>query len=181
MWIDVRIPYGDPGLADAYNQALRESSAEWLLFLDHDVFLCNPLWYEISKQAILDLKEWDPKAACIGCKAGGEHHKSTMRRLGVPNSDIAYHIEQSRKQWRRFGPALDRVKRHIAGYFLLVNKEAALAVGGFEQKNNSINNVDQLFGQKLLDAGYHIFELPGLYIYHRRGMKHLKKHFTSTK
>ena len=43
MWIDVRIPYDENNhLAAAYNRALKESSAAWILFLDHDVFLLNP-------------------------------------------------------------------------------------------------------------------------------------------
>ena len=40
-----------------------------------------------------------------------------------------------------------------------------------------INNIDADFGTRLLGRGYHVYLMPGLYIYHRRGMKHLKPEF----
>jgi len=177
MWVDVRIPYSESGkLADAYNQALQESSANWILFLDHDVFLANPLWYEIIQNAIEILSSHDPKAAVIGCRAGGERHKRTMRQKGEPNDSIEYHIQQSMKRYWEHRNSVVKINEHVAGYFLLVNKDIAKTVG-FRQVKAGINNIDQDFGARILESGYNIYELPGLYIYHRRGMKHLQNEF----
>ncbi len=176
MWVDVRIPYEQGGrLADAYNRALVDSSADWVLFLDHDVFLANPRWYEMCLTAIESLRD-DPKAACIGCLCGGERHKRTMAIKGEPDDRIEKHIELSKWYFQKYNYQLTKSKEYIAGYFMLVNRKIATKIG-FLQQNKSINNIDVDFGTRLLEAGYHIYNMPGLYIYHRRGMKHLMKEF----
>ena len=50
-WIDVRIPY-EPGakLAFAYNRAMQTSTSEWVALLDHDLFICNPHWYDMMME-----------------------------------------------------------------------------------------------------------------------------------
>lgn len=178
MWIDVRIPFDENNrLAEAYNRALQESTTDWVLFLDHDVFLCNPHWYSMCLYVIENLKDVDDHAACIGCKCGGSHHKRTVKQHGPPESDIEKHIAYSKKVYHKYGNMVRQIHEHAAGYFLLLNRQIATEIG-FRQVKNSINNIDQDFGSRLLEAGYHIYEMEGLYIYHRRGMKHLKKEFT---
>jgi len=180
MWVDVRIPYDENNqLAMAYNRALENSSAEWVLFLDHDVFLCNPKWYEMCLNAIDQLKD-DPKAICVGCVCGGEHHKSSMGRGFVPTSNLDYHIKESKHHFKEFGNSLQIEKQHIAGYFMLLNRKNAMKIG-FRQVKSSINKIDQDFGDRSLAAGYHNYMMRGLYIFHRRGMKHLKKEFVNEK
>jgi GT2 family glycosyltransferase len=176
MWIDVSIPF-EPGnlLATAYNRTLENSAADWVLFLDHDVFLTNPLWYEMCLQAIQDL--WsDSKAACITCVSGGSrHHSNLARGENIPDS-ILHHINISKEYYKRYKNKLERVFEYPAGFFLLLNKEIAKKVM-FRQMNKSINNIDVDFGTRLLDAGYNIYCMKGLYVHHRRGMKHLRKDF----
>ena len=179
MWIDVKIPFNERGrLAMAYNRALEQSSSEWVLILDHDVFLCNPYWYNMCLEAITALQV-DPKAVCVGCTCGGERHIRTMKQAQwIPNSDIEYHIEQAKERYLKHGTRLVRIDEHTAGYFMLLKREVALKIGFVQDsKNRGINNIDVDFGDRLLSAGYHIYSMPGLYIYHRRGMKHLKKEF----
>ena len=98
MYIEIQIPYGtEQRLADAYNQALINGTSEWILFLDHDVFLCNPRWYDMCVTAI-DTLSVDPQAACITCERAGEWFNA-HRNKGVrtPNGDIDYHIEKSKE------------------------------------------------------------------------------------
>jgi len=176
MYIDVRIPFDENGhLADAYNRALENSNADWVLFLDHDVFLANPRWYEMCLEAVDTLKV-DPLAACIGCLAGGEHHKRTMREKGVPSDHLELYIKESKNYYYQYGNMLQRIHEHAAGYFLLLNRKIAKEVG-FRQVQEGINNIDENFGSRLIKAGYHIYMMRGLYIYHRRGMKHLRNEF----
>jgi GT2 family glycosyltransferase len=169
MWIDVVIPYAPDGdLAEVYNRALRQGKSEWVLFLDHDIFLAtNPRWYEMCVKVIQELK--DPNAAAIGCMEGGrvQHNESQV---------IDHHILRARRLYKRFGTELERRDKHVIGYFMLLRREVAKEIG-FRKQNNGINNIDIDFGTRLLNEGYTIYRMRGLYVYHRRGTKHLKKQF----
>ena len=185
MWndkhIEVRIPCSkDNNLAAIYNSALSDCRSDWVLFLDHDVFLCNPHWYKICLEALAALKQ-DPMAACIGCVCGGERHRHTMASNGFPNANIEDHIEISRGEYFKYGNTLQRIHQHIPGFFMLLRTSVARQINFRQVKRGRINNIDVDFGNRLLEAGYHIYTMPGLYIYHRRGMKHLKKEFTIKK
>ena len=180
MYIDVCIPYDEEGrLARAYNRALADGISEWVLFLDHDVFLCNPYWYEMCMEAIEKLRQ-DPKAACVGCECGGEHLAKEKRQQGrdyiQPNGNIDHHIQHSKMMYHKHGNMLEQIRVSVPGYFILLKRELAREIG-FVQRKRSINNIDTDFGGRLMKAGYHIYNMPGLYVYHRRGMKHLKKEF----
>ncbi len=176
MYIDVRIPFDENNrLAMAYNRALADGISEWVLFLDHDVFLCNPLWYEMCLEVIESLRI-DPKVACIGCVAGGSRHKRTMEQHGPPNSQIEDHIEEAKRRYKLYGNLIEEINIHVPGFFMLLNRRIAEVIK-FRQINSSINNIDKDFGTRLMEAGYHIYHMKGLYVYHRRGMKHLKKEF----
>ncbi len=178
MWIDVCIPFDEKGeLAMAYNRALRQGDSEWILFLDHDVFLCNPRWYEMSLEAIESVRQ-DPLAVCIGCECGGEHHKRTMKMDGPPNTSIKDHINESKRRYGIHGNMIERIYVHVPGFFMLLKRDVACEIG-FVHQQSGINNIDTDFGERLIHAGYHIYQMRGLYIYHRRGMKKLKKEFTT--
>jgi len=179
MYIDVRIPFDEEGrLARAYHRALADGISEWVLFLDHDVFLCNPHWYDMCIKAI-EVMRVDPKAACIGCECGGEWLAKLQRSQGEnfkpPNGNIDYHIEKSKKVYYEYGNMIQRIHIPVPGFFMMVKREVAREIGFVQRRN--INNIDTDFGNRLMAAGYHIYQMRGLYIYHRRGMKHLKKEF----
>ncbi len=176
MYIDVRIPFDENNrLAMAYNRALADGISEWVLFLDHDIFLCNPLWYEMCLKAIESLRD-DPKAACIGCVSGGDRHQRTMKDGFTPMANIDYHIKQAGGLYNTYGNLVERISIHVPGFFMLLNRRIAEVIK-FRQTNSSINNIDKDFGSRLMESGYHIYHMKGLYVYHRRGMKHLKKEF----
>lgn len=172
MWIDVQIPY-EPNrkIANAYNRALERGVSNWVLFLDHDVFLCNPYWYEMCLRAVRYLRK-DPQAAMVTCYAGGQRLKRVLKK-GEPLDSIAEHITIAEHLYKEHGNALEKVESSVPGFFMLLNREIAREIR-FIQKERSINNVDKIFCQRLLAANYHIYRMKGLYIYHRRGMKHLQ-------
>ena len=176
MWIEVVIPFDENNrLAGAYNRALRQGKSGWVLFLDHDVFLCNPNWYTICLRAIENLKN-DPKAALITCVAGGQRHHQIVRTGAVINDSIGDHILIAKDLYSKWGNTLKRTDDQLAGFFFLLNRHIAKNIG-FRQINSTINGIDADFCSRLYGAGYHAYELPGLYVYHRRGMKRLKKEF----
>ena len=178
MYIEVKIPFDeDRQLAMAYNRALQEGKSEWVLFLDHDVFLCNPRWYNMCLKAI-DTLSVDPKAACITCESGGRWSKATekSKRRSPKNSDIEYHIEKSKEYYYKYGNMVHSRDKHATGFFMLLKREIAQEIG-FNQVDKSINNIDIDFGDRLLEAGYHIYTMKGLYVYHRRSMRFLRGDF----
>jgi len=171
MEIDVCIPFNsNKNLAEAYNRALKQGTSEWVLFLDHDVFLCNPLWYTMCQTAIEQLKS-DPQVACITCMAGGETDQKGDYR------PMEYHIQSAMVRYKMYGNQLEQIHEHAAGFFLLLNRRIATEIGFIQQRKNNINKIDTDFGNRLLKAGYHIYRMPGLYVYHRRGLRKLKKKF----
>ena len=178
MHIDVKIPFDEKSsLAAAYNRALEESQTDWVLFLDHDVFLANPHWYSMCLEAIRIVGETDPLAACITCVGGGQRHHRLVKSGVKINDSIEYHIEQSRIAYAKHGNALQQSYEGAAGFFLLINRKIAKEIGFRQSRPGNINGVDAWFGNKLLKSGYHIYVMNGLYVYHRRGMKHIKKVF----
>ena len=179
MYIEVKIPFEENSqLALAYNRALSEGTSEWVLFLDHDVFLsCNPRWYEMCVKAIESLKD-DPKAACIGCIAGGEIHKG-KDTSPLRSDSIEFHIRKALEAYRVHGTALVRREKHVTGFFLLVNRKIATEIGFVQQVPGVVSNIDIDFGTRVLASGYHNYLMPGLYVYHRRQTWKLRKSFTT--
>ena len=180
MEIDVQIPYGtNQQLAEAYNRALLNGTSEWVLFLDHDVFLCNPRWYTMCLKAV-DTLSVDPQAACVGCICGGERLNKEIKIQGdayvPPNSDIEYHITVAKEHYKVHGNMLQRRNVPPTGFFLLLKRSIAQEIG-FVDQHKGINRIDTNFGERLIAAGYHIYTMRGLYVYHRRGMRHLQKDF----
>ncbi len=115
----------------------------------------------------------DPQAAMITCYAGGERLERHMRKNGEPSDNIADHIIIAEHLFKKHKYKLEEVEEPVAGFFMLLNRKIAREIRFF-QKAPSINNVDKIFCERLLKAGYHIYRMPGLYVYHRRRMKHLQ-------
>jgi len=177
-WIDVKIPYDSQGsLAMAYNRALSEGSSEWVLFLDHDIFLCNPLWYKMSLAAVQHLSENDPKAACIGCITHTKLSGRDIKRGVVTNDSVGFHIDIAKREYTKYGTTLVRRNKYVSGFFLLVNRKIASEIRFTQPKTGDINKIDVDFGTRVIDAGYHNYQMGGLYVYHRRGMRYLEKDF----
>jgi len=178
MWVDVSIPFSEDGmLADAYNRALENSTAEWVLFLDHDVFLAtNPRWYKMCLQAIKNV-ESDPTVACITCEANPKRPHRHYRHNKKVVDDINKHIELAKHCYKQHGDDLIEMDRYATGYFMLLNRKVVKEIG-FRQMNRTINKIDVDFGTRLREKGYKVYKMLGLYVYHRRGMKYLLKEFT---
>ena len=53
--ISVHIPYSTEGnIGNSYNNIIENSKTNWILLLDHDVFLAlNAKWYEICMNTII--------------------------------------------------------------------------------------------------------------------------------
>jgi GT2 family glycosyltransferase len=165
LWIDVKIPY-EPGnaLARAYNRAMENTLAEWVLFLDHDLFICNPLWYEMCLDAIRQLD--GKRVGWITAKCNRIACPDQKHYVKFDNNDIVDHIKTANSLYKEKGNSLVKTDAIISGFFILTNKTAWKAAGGFKQVNGSIFGIDNEYKRDLTRAGFDTYVMEGLYFYH---------------
>ena len=168
MKIDVRIPYEPNGhLGQDYNRIMRETLYDWVLFLDHDIFLLNPNWYHICREAI----KAHPKTGLFTCRANGSHGfrppaRSPQHADDAPaGSNIGEHQLYAKKLWEDRGFSVTPLSQ-VTGYFMLVNKAAWRAVDGFPGRG--MFGEDWTFSKSLHKAGWPLLCLDGLYVYHHK-------------
>jgi len=165
FWIDVKIPY-EPGgkLACAYNRAMENTSAEWILLLDHDLFICNPHWYEMCLSAIRQLK--DEKVGWITAKTNRIACPAQKQQVSHDNNDISHHVAVARKIYKEKGSELTRTSADFSGFFILTNKTAWQVVGGFKDVGRELLGIDNDYRRRLAEAGFGLYVIEGLYFYH---------------
>jgi len=172
LWIQTCIPYerGD-NLCYACNRVMETSSAPWVLILDHDVYLdCNPLWYEICLEAI---KRVGDNAGWITCLTN--RISNTWQHLygtDEESEDMSYHIHIAQQCWKRYGMTMLEIKHKLSGFFILTNKKAWEASGGFKPmwaKGAGVisgMSADTSFSNGLDRTDYKKYVLLGLYVFH---------------
>ncbi len=188
---EVKIPYGLNGdLATAYNQAIESANTEWVLLLDHDVFVsCNPYWYDICLNAINKAPD---KAALLTCVTSflsffkGPRRKFPQTSYYQEKSDIiGRHIRTAELVWRKHTTTLTKIETHtVAGFFMLVKKSVWEKIK-FRDAGKGVAEIDWDYCKRLLKNGYEMYEMTGLYVYHRREIRKIKwkvyeKHFKNT-
>lgn len=172
MWIDVKIPYEPKNRLDiAYNRAMENTTAEWVLLLDQDVFLCNPHWYKICLMAIEKLK--DENVGLISCMTNGPVQKKIQRIDGKVTNNIDYHIKISIQVFHKHKLTLEKINVPITGFFMLIKRSVWEKIK-FNKVQKGVGKIDRNFSQRVLDVGYNIYLMRGLYVYHRRGLRKLK-------
>jgi glycosyltransferase involved in cell wall biosynthesis len=172
LWIDVQIPY-EPNkkLAYAYNRAMENTTAEWVLFLDHDLFICNPHWYQMCLTAIEVLKGKDVGWITARCN----RIACPPQRVKPPedSDDIKYHIGIAKQLYQKFGNQLTKTDALLSGFFILTSKAAWWRAGGFKDVGKGISQIDNDYSRRIMEAGFEQYVMDGLYFYHL--WKRLKK------
>jgi len=163
LWIDVKIPFSTNGLAYAYNRGMRTTKAEWVLFLDHDLFICNPHWYEMCIHAIRQVGDQTGWITCVTNRIGNPGQKAPEPPT---SNNIEDHILYARRLYKVFGNEVMRVKGALSGFFILTNKTAWKKAGGFNERRKRLLGVDNDYSRALSRAGYMHYSMPGLYFYH---------------
>lgn len=162
--IDVRIPY-EPGgkLGEDYNRIMNETQHDWVLFLDHDIFLSlNPNWYHICQQVI----ENENNVGMFTCKTNAHHSNTGQQEQDAPkNADLFGHQEFANKIWNTNQYSCSDIGK-ISGFFMLVNKQAWEKAGRFPGK--AMFKEDWNFSRKVKKAGYQLKIIDGLYVYHMK-------------
>ncbi len=163
-WIDVKIPY-EPGaqLGLAYNRAMRETTAPWVLFLDHDLFCCNPHWYDMCLEAINRVGDQAGAITCMTNHIGNPAQKCN----DAPHSnDLFDHIRYAKKRFQEYRYTTARIRGPLCGFFILTNRKVWEKVGGFSESRPGLNGVDNDYSLAFNRGGYNLYGMPGLYYYH---------------
>lgn len=173
-WIEVKIAM-DEGhhLAMAYNRSMMAAATEWVLFLDHDLFFCNPHWYQMAlyatQNAPVDAGWITAVTNRIGNKAQrasfGDPEEDSL--MPPPNTeDVSLHCKYAKMLYDHWGNKLIRCRGAMSGFFILTSKRAWQAAGGFDEGRKRLLGVDNRYSSSLSVAGFRHYKLPGLYFYH---------------
>jgi len=165
LWIDTKIVYEPNGrLSLAYNRAMQNTTAEWVLFLDQDIFLTNPHWYIMCLNAI---RQVGKEAGWITARCNRIASSVQLYKPRKDNNDILNHVGIAKRLYEKFGSSLKQVTYgKLSGFFLLTSKEAWKKVGGFNEGIKGMGGVDRDYCKRLLDLGYKLYVMEGLYLYH---------------
>jgi hypothetical protein len=173
MWIKVAIPYEPEGkLAFAYNREMEDTNAPWVALCDHDLFLsCNPHWYEMCLEAV---KSVDEDVVMLTCTCNGNSDRAQAPVVTISKTpSIDYHVHQAKRAFRRAGDRLDDVlDNQVAGFFMLVRR-SYWEQHPFKCQGKGVNKIDHAYIQEILDNGYKIKVMKGLYMYHRKKVRKL--------
>lgn len=174
LWFPTIIPH-EPGakLGEAYNRAMK-TVADWVLFIDHDLYIVNPNWYRIMLCAI---REIGHRAGWITCYTNrvSSAMKGWMWRPDAPKGDdIEEHRKFGRKLWDDNGLHSTDITQAppLSGFWILTHKKAWEKVGGFKPGQISVDNDYHI---KLVQAGYEVHRMDGMYVYHHYGRDWLWK------
>lgn len=168
--IEVHIPYAlDGDLAREYNTTVHNANTDWVLLLDHDVFVSlNPLWYRMCIDAVNSVGNSVGMITCVEYGRNGFD-------LEVPNvGDIDTQIQYAKELYRKYGNELVEVENYRrAGFFMLVRKDIVDRFP-FLSQGKGVNKIDHDFCRRITEAGYRIMIMKGLYVYHRRGVRKIQ-------
>ena len=169
--IQVMIPYDTKGqLATAYNRGMERATSEWVLFIDHDLFICNRNWYSMCCDAINTLGTTTGWISAVTNRIGNPAQKVE----GAPLShDLTEHIEFAKGLYEKHGSKVERCRGAMSGFWILTNKTAWRKCGGFDENRKRLLGVDNRYSRSLSMAGFPHYRMPGLYVYHIYQQKRL--------
>lgn len=155
-------------LAYAYNRTMATAPAEWVLILDHDLFICNPFWYEMCLGAIENAPKDAGWITAVTNRIGNPAQRAISRNgLEIPdNENLEEHCAYAQALYKEWGNDLLRCKGAMSGFFILTNRTAWRKAGGFDEKRKRLLGVDNRYSHSLSVAGFRHYKLPGLYFYH---------------
>jgi len=160
--IDVRIPFvTDGNLGKEINRIMNETKHNWVLLIDHDIFLCHPHWYHMCQKAI----ELYPDTGLFSCWTNRSSGLDRRIDIAVDSNNIEDHYYEAKRLFLRFGYECTLVTDlYCSGAFMLLRKTAWSFTGGFPAKGIDKEICD--FAKALVDNKWEIRIIQGMYIYH---------------
>lgn len=175
-------PDGDIGAA--YNLWLeRERRYQWVVFIDHDGEVLNRDWHARLEAGVAELERRRatlnrynrPPAGIITIavnrlKKFNDDHDGHRQSCGIlGDHGTADRVAFAAALEAKWGNELvvlgtETPATLMAGYFMCVNVELALEVGGFAE---GFAGVDNEMHRRLEQYGYGVYLMPGLLFWHR--------------
>lgn len=162
MTIHAMTPFAtDRNLGAAYNRAMAlVPEDDWAAFFDHDMMLTTREWYPQLEEAVA----FQPGAGAF--VAMTNRIAAPWQQIGDPNNHDVYHHRQFGAERLKARTLLDITHtKGFGGVLFCVSKAAWQAVGGFP---DGLLCVDHGLHFKLQRAGYKVWLLESLYVYHWR-------------
>lgn len=163
----------EPGLDLGYaiNELMeRLRDDDWALILDHDLMITTRTWYRQLERAIRE----KPDAGFFTCLRWPAVNTWSTPGGVERTFDVRYH--------RQFGKTLAKANEGelvdvtdwtklkppepTSGIFL-VPKKVWREVGGFK---NGFKQIDHNFHKRVADAGYRVYLMRDVYMYHMKGL-----------
>jgi GT2 family glycosyltransferase len=172
MILDVRVPFAPDGnLGAAYNRAM-ETVDHWAVLLDDDVFLrVQPQWYDIICKAIARYGKDCGLATCVTNRIGCPQ----QRCVDAPKSDnIIEHMDYAKRRFDKYGYLAVEIPRvKPSGMVMVTSRRVWEKAGKFP---NGFLGLDNRYAQQVKNAGFKVYLIEGLYVYHsyKREWKHKK-------
>jgi len=171
--IEVKIPMTlENQVINVHDEAIKNSTVDWVLILNHDVYVaCRRGWFQTLVEGVKQVDKQN--TGIITCVSGDRKKHPQAANI----KDIKSHYDEDIKTQENIAKQLHKkygskvvsvTDYHIASFFMLVNRDTFEHVR-FNENNESENYVyDHLYAQRMLEAGYKIYVMPGLYVYHRK-------------
>ena len=161
-FIEVVIPYEVTArLGESYNRTMRKAD-DWVLFLDHDSYVCNPDWYDICLSVV---ERVGHKAGVITAVCNRTANAEQKDRGAPLTNNLEDHYRRAKQLYKEHGLAFRdaMVNPQFTGFFILTHKKAWIDAGGFHEDGF---HVDGRYCDKVREKGYRMIVIPGLYFYH---------------
>jgi len=141
---------------------LLPSDNDWAVIRDGDTMFLTEDW----GNHIYEIIEKVPDAGIITCYSNrvGKNHGQRWKGVISPNPDIAHHRKVALQNRKKNGNSITPLNNWITGVLMVVKKKTWKKVPFPE--NHRILNVDKFFSRNMLRAGYQIYRMDGMYLFH---------------
>lgn len=145
---------------------------DWIIFLDHDAIWTTDKWYQ-QIQAAIDTKD---KVGMFTCMTNRVMNTEQLYRRKISeNHDMSYHRKVGADLYKAHGSNYYHLTKGspVSGVVMIVNCGIMKKIK-FRELDSPLG-VDNYAHFDLVDAGYKVGLLKGLYVYHwYRGDKNYK-------
>ena len=141
---------------------LLPNNDDWAVIRDGDTMFLTEDWGKHFEEAINQV----PHAGIITCFSNrvGKNHGQRWKGIMSADPDIGQHRKLALRIRKRFRGRITRLDRWIVGFCMAVKKSTWKRVPFPE--DHRVLNVDKFFSKTLLSAGYTIYRMDDMLVFH---------------
>jgi GT2 family glycosyltransferase len=172
-------PYSVEGkLGQAYNKyaSLVPSDDDWICMLDGDTAFITDRWGHLINNIVTKY----PSVGMFTCFTNRSGNRNLCYQNVLSNDpNMLFHRRTAQMVAQKNKGKISYLNQQVSGLFMLFKKSTWKVLGGYSE-DMKILSVDIEFGRRLIQKGYTIARIDGLYLYHyyrhlegMRSKKHL--------